>query len=100
MSQSILTECAMFINHHIILQERLQEYHQKAYSSLDRLLTANLKGYPAPILHLYVWEIRDIIGQATKLNQSMLDTMQSILKFVEASRKPTSGNNGNSNTVH
>jgi len=90
----------MFINHHIILQERLAEYHQKAYSTLERLLTANLKSYPASILHLYVWEIRDIIGQATKLNQSMLSTLQSILKFVEASRKRSNDNNGNSDTVH
>ena len=100
MSQNILTECAMFINHHVILQERLLEYHQKAYSTLERLLTANLKSYPAPILHLYVWEIRDIIGQATKLNQSMLNTTQSILKFVELSMKRPGGNNGNSGTVH
>ncbi len=90
----------MFINHQITLQDRLLVCHQKAYSTLERLLTANLKGYSAPILHLYVWEIRDIIGKAKELNQAMLDTARSILKFIEASRKRSSGNDGNSGTIH
>lgn len=87
MSQNILTECALFINNQIILQERLFDYHQKAYSTLDKLFTTNLKGYSAPLLHLYIWEVKDIIAQAKELNLSMLNTLQSIMKFVEAAKK-------------
>ena len=100
MSQNILTECAMFINHQIILHERLLEQHQKAYSTLDRLLIASSKGYSASIIHLYVWEIRDIISQAKELNRSILSTLHSIVKFIEAARKLLNSNNGNSGIVH
>lgn len=84
----------MFINNQITLQEKLLAYHGRAYTTLDTLLAANLKGYPASILHLYVWEIRDMMGEAKKLNQSILNSLYSILKFVEASKKPSNGNSG------
>ncbi|MBP9727546.1 MAG: hypothetical protein KBD83_08820 [Gammaproteobacteria bacterium] len=97
MNQNILTECAMFINNQIILQERLFDYHQKAYSTLDKLFSVNLKGYSAPLLHLYIWEAKDVIAQAKELNLSMLNTLFSIAKFIEASKKPSNEHGG---TVH
>ncbi len=80
----------MFINNQIILQKRLFDYHQRAYSTLDKLFTVHLKGYSAPLLHLYIWETRDIIMQAKELNLSMLNTLSSIEKFIEAAKNANS----------
>ena len=96
MNQNILTECGLFINNQIVLQERLFDYHQKAYLTLDKLFTSNLKGYSAPLLHLYIWETRDTMMRAKELNLSMLNSLQSIMKFVEAAKKSFNGDG----TVH
>ena len=100
MNQSTLSEYLMFINHQIISQEKLLEYHQKAHSILEVLLTANLNSYSALTLHSCLWEISDIIGQAKELNESLLNTLLKIVKLVESSKKLPDGNNGNNGTVH
>jgi hypothetical protein len=87
MNQNILTECGLFINNQIILQERLFDYHQKAYSTLDKLFTSNLKGYSAPLLHLYIWETRDIIAAGERAESFDAKHLASIMKFVEAAKK-------------
>jgi hypothetical protein len=100
MSQNILTECAMFINHQIMLHERLLAHHEKVYLALDKLLAMGSKSYSASSVNLYVWEIRDIISQAKELNQSILRTLLSIVKFIEAARKLLNDNNVDIDTVH
>jgi hypothetical protein len=100
MNQNSLSEYEMFINHQILWQEKLLEYHQKAHSILEVLLASNLTRYSALTLHSCLWQISDTLAQAKAINESLLDTLLKILKLLESSKGSPDGHNGNSGTVH
>ena len=83
MNQNSLTEYLSFINHQIISQEELLEYHLKASSMLKVLLESNLPSYSYSTIHHYLWGINDIISRAKSLNESLLSVLMKIVSLME-----------------
>ena len=84
MNKNILTECCTLINHHIIMQEKLLEYHLKADSMLRILIETNLSLYSHSTMSYYLWGVRDIIREAHLLNQSLLDILMKTATLLDS----------------
>lgn len=83
MNKNILTECCTFINHHIIMQEKLLQYHLKADSLLKILIESNLSRHSRSTMSYYLWGVHDIIYQAQTLNESLLNSLTKIAILLE-----------------
>jgi hypothetical protein len=86
MNKNILTECCTLINHHIIMQEKLLEYHVKADAMLRILIESNLSRHSRSTMSYYLWGVRDIIHQAQTLNEFLLDSLTKIAILLERSK--------------
>ncbi len=91
MNPSILTEYLMFINHQIISQEKLLEYHLQADSLLKVLLASNLSSHSYLTIHNYLWVLSDIIHEVKDLNEGLLNTLIKVMSLME----PPKGSSGN-----
>ncbi len=90
MSQNILTEYLVFLNHQIASQEILLEYHLKAEAMLKMVLNSNLPSYSVSTIYHYLWSLSDIITQAKTLNEVLLNTLVGAMLT-----KPPKGSSGN-----
>jgi hypothetical protein len=96
MSQNSVTEYLSFLNHQIISQEALLEYHLKAGAMLKVLLESNLHQYSYVTIHYYLDGLSDIISQAKDLNESLLNALIKIASLLE----PYRGSSGGRGAAH
>lgn len=89
MMSSIVTDYLRFIKEQVISHEQLLECHDKAYSTLEILLSTNLKDYPASTLHGCLSGISDNLREAKALNESLLNVLATLIQVSEFSKKPT-----------
>lgn len=84
MSQNILADYSLLINHQIDAQEVLLGYHLKVEAMLEVLLGSHLPSYSKITIHHYLWAVSDIIEQAKNLNEQLLRVL--MRKMAEVKR--------------
>ncbi len=87
MNSNIVADCLTFIKEQIILHKQLLGSHHKAYSTLEILLTANLKDCPIPTIQGCLSGIRDNLRQAKALNEALLNILTTRAQVSEPVKK-------------
>ncbi len=94
MSRNTVSDYGPLINHQIILQEALLDYHLKAEAMLKVFLGSNLPSHSFSTIHEYLWGVSDTITQAKNLNEYLLNFLIRVTQM-----EPPKGVPGG-NTVH
>lgn len=83
MNPNILSGYLAFLKQQIIKQEAVLICHHKAQAQLQGLLLGNLSKFSPLMLHHYLWVLDDILHEASRLSESLLNEQLNFAALLE-----------------
>lgn len=92
MNTNTVPDYASVINHQIISQECLLEYHVSMEVLLDAFLDKSVLVYPlSPLQRLYLMLLKNKIAASKELSRDMLDRLLTVARLIDLPQNPPSG---------
>lgn len=91
MNRNTILDYLPLINHQIMVNKALLEYHKCADAMLKVFLKSNIRGKAVPIIHDYLWGVSENISQANRLSERLLNDLRQILKRADLSKQRPKG---------
>jgi hypothetical protein len=92
MNTNTVPDYATLINHQIISQESLLEYHVTMEFLLDSFLDKSVLVYPlSPLQRFYAMLLRNKIAASKELSRDMLDRLLTVARLIDPPQNPPSG---------
>lgn len=77
-----LTNCISLLNEQGAVLEALLEQHSKALALLETALSTDFLQQSKLIIHDFLWTLSDIVKQAKRLNEDLLNKQSKITKIL------------------